>query len=116
MLPEHTPGYILGMAELLGLETLTTDATLNGDGVLYEASPWTGIRPLRHTWLDTPVVKETLARLDGAGDAPPRRVFLSRRDTRAPTNEAEVMEWLRPKDFVKVYPEDLTPTQQIQLF
>lgn len=116
VLPEQTPAYILGVAELLGLETLATDAQITGEGVIYDATPWTGIRPLRHIWVDTPLVKETLIRLDRAQISPPRRIFLSRRETRAPVNEAEVMEWLRPQGFVKIYPEDLTPAQQIQLF
>lgn len=116
VLPEQIPGYILDMAALLGLKTLATDAQIDGNGVLYEADPWTGIRPMRHTWVDTPVVHEAIARLDRAQQDAPRRVFLSRRDTRAPTNEAEIMEWLRQKGFAKVYPEDLSPAQQIHLF
>lgn len=115
VLPEQTPDYILGMTTLLGLKTLTTDAQIDGNGVLYDATPWTGIRPLRHTWVDTPTVNDALARLDGVQDTP-SRVFLSRRGTRAPTNEDEVMERLRAKGFSKIYPEDLSPAQQIQLF
>lgn len=117
VLPEQTPGYIRGAAAMLGLEILTTDAAVDGMGVIFDVAPWTGIRPMRQTWIDTAVVRETMARLDATAEKDaPRKVFLSRRDTRAPTNEAEVMEWLRPKGFVKVYPEDLSPEQQIRLF
>lgn len=117
ILPKDTPAYITGMAELLGLPVLTTDAAITGEGIRFEATPWTGIRPARHTWIRTDVVKSALDRLDAAA-APdlPRRVFLSRRSTRAPVNEEEVMGWLGPRGFVKVYPEDLTPAAQITLF
>ncbi|WP_299968468.1 glycosyltransferase family 61 protein [uncultured Roseobacter sp.] len=117
VLPDQTPGYIRGAAAMFGLEILTTDAAVDGTGVLFDATPWTGIRPLRHAWVNTAPVQQVMARLDAAADdAAPRKVFLSRRDTRAPLNEAEVMAWLAPRGFVRIYPEDLTPEQQIQLF
>jgi len=117
VLPEDTPDYIRGAAAMFGLEILATEAQIEGRGLLFEANPWTGIRPMRQTWVDTAFVRETLARLGTRADKDaPRRIFLSRKETRAPSNEAEIMEWLRPKGFVKIYPEELRPEQQFQLF
>lgn len=117
VLPEQTPDYIRGAARLLGLHLLTTDAPVEGNGVLFDATPWTSIRPLRHTWLDHQMLNDTMAHLDATAPAQaPRRVFLSRRATRAPTNEDEVMEHLQAKGFVKIYPEDLSPAEQFQIF
>ena len=117
VLPEDTPNHIAGAAALLGFDILKTEAQVDGTGVLFDAAPWTGIRPLRHTWVRHPSVRETLERLEALpGALPPARVFLSRRDTRAPTNEQEIMAWLQPRGFVKIYPEDLSPEAQFRLF
>lgn len=116
VLPKDTPGYILRAAEMLALDILTTDAPISGEGVAFDVAPWSGLRPLRHTWVRTALVETMLSELEAARMDLPRKVFLSRRNTRAPVNEDAVMDWLRPRGFVKVYPEDLSPGEQIALF
>ena len=46
----------------------------------------------------------------------PERVYLSRRGVTRPFNESEVWDSLRALGFTKVFLEDLTPIQQINLF
>ena len=47
---------------------------------------------------------------------PPERVYLSRRGPTRPFNESETWDSLRALGFTKVFLEDLTPIQQINLF
>ena len=58
------------------------------------------------------------ATLAGAppGRSLPRRVFLSRKDTRVPSNAAEVEGFLGARGFKTVYPEDLSASDQMHLF
>lgn len=118
VLPGDTPGYIQRAARMFGLPFVATDATLDGDGILYDPMPWTAIRAQRANWVQTGFVRDTLARIDAdtATADLPRRVFLSRRKTRALTNEAEVAAWLGARGFVTVYPEDMSPEDQMRLF
>lgn len=117
VLPQATPNYIKAAATAFGLKIMTTDTPLEGQGIVYDALPWTGIRPERADWVRTPFVEAALSRMSAAQSAElPKRVFLSRRDTRAPLNEAEIMAWLTPLGFHLVYPEDLSAADQINLF
>ncbi len=118
VLPAGIPDYIKGAAGVFGIDVLATDALLEGDGLHYDVDPWTGVRAQRAAWVETPFVHNVLTSIDaGSGTADlPERVFLSRRGSRAPLNEAELMAWLEPKGFVRVYPEDLSPSDQIRLF
>jgi capsular polysaccharide biosynthesis protein len=118
VLPADSPGYIRNAAELFGLKILTTDAPLEGEGILYDPTPWTGIRDDRAQWVQTAYVRDTLARIEAAPTQTdlPRRVFLSRRSTRALMNETEVAQWLGARGFETVYPEDLSPADQLRLF
>lgn len=117
ILPASIPGYIREAIDMLGLQMLASDDAVTGQGILYDADPWDGIRPARAGWVDTPFMHQALARLDdSATDDLPARVFLSRRNTRAALNEQELADWLGARDFVKIYPEDLSPMDQIRLF
>ncbi|WP_300064251.1 glycosyltransferase 61 family protein [uncultured Roseobacter sp.] len=117
VLPGDTPAYITGAADLFGLTVLTTDAPVRGEGVLYAPEPWTSIRPVRHAWVRSPALRQPLARIDAQTPrAAPSRIFLSRRGTRAPLNDAALTDRLQTRGFTKVYPEDLSPAEQIALF
>jgi capsular polysaccharide biosynthesis protein len=115
--PERTPGYTRAAAELFGIRTLETDDIMEGEGIIYDARPWTSIRPARADWVRTaPVAQAMLQRIDAENIPSPARVFLSRRKTRTLENEAEASAWLGARGFVTVYPEDLDAAGQIRLF
>ena len=118
VLPANTPGYIRTAADLFGLRTRTTDAVLEGTGITIEVTPWTALRSARADWVRAPRVTARLEALDAARKAGPlpARVFLSRRKTRALSNEAEVAAWLAARGFETIYPEDLDAATQMRLF
>ncbi len=119
VLPENIPGYILKAADLFGLATLATNGAVTGDAITFTSEPWTGIRPLRNTWVELPFVQNRLQDLGvhgGSSDDFPRKVFLSRQDTRILENEAELEKHLVQRGYVKVYPEKLSPLDQLRLF
>ena len=117
--PAQTPRYIADAAALFGLEILPTDAPVEGRILDYDAEPWTGIRAARVDWVRTDRVRALLAR--GLEQAPaasplPRRVFLSRSDTRRLSNEAEIAALLARQGYETVYPERLSAADQFRLF
>ena len=118
ILPADIPGYINKAALTLGFDTLVTDDALTGDGISHDVVPWMGIRAKRARAVDIPFVRAALDRIDAEPTdmALPARVFLSRRDTRALLNEAQVADWLAARSFITVYPEDFSPADQIRLF
>ncbi|MGB0911973.1 MAG: glycosyltransferase family 61 protein [Phaeobacter italicus] len=119
VLPEQTPGYIRAAADLFGLRYVQTDDALDGTGLLFDAEPWIGIRPCRMEWTQTAAVRQALAHLDAPAspDTPlPSKAFLSRKDARIPSNEAEIADWLGTQGFVTLYPEDLSAADQLRLF
>ncbi len=116
VLPANTPGYIRAAADLFGLRIRTTDAVLEGSGIAVEVTPWTALRSARADWVRAPRVTARLEALDGEGGPLPARVFLSRRKTRALSNEAEVVAWLAARGFETIYPEDLDAATQMRLF
>ncbi len=119
VLPENTPGYILKVADLFGLATLATNGPVSGDAITFNSDPWTGIRPVRDTWAELPFVQYRLNDLGVHSASPsdlPRKVFLSRQDTRMLENEATVEAHLAKQGYVKVYPETLSALDQLRLF
>jgi capsular polysaccharide biosynthesis protein len=118
LLPRETPQHIVGAAELFGLRTHCTDEALEGSGIAFEPEPWHGNRGVRVDWVRTPRVR---AALDAAGlqTAPdrslPRRVFLSRRDSRRLINEAEIAAYFSALGVETLFAEDLAPLDQLRL-
>src|SRR6056297_112869 len=119
VLPGNTPGHIRCAAELFGVETLCTDAEVQGGAIDFDVSPWTGIRAIRSEWvrlLFVEVALEMAGIRDGAQGALPDKVFISRRKTRHLENEAAVESFLVQRGFTKVYPEEFSVTDQFKLF
>jgi hypothetical protein len=117
--PAETPRYIADAAAVFGLDILATDAPVEGCVLDYEPEPWTGIRAARANWVRTADVQARLAR--GLAEAPPpalplpRKVFLSRADTRRLSNEAEIEALLEGHGFRKIYAERLSAADQFRL-
>lgn len=117
LLPQKTPGYILAAAQLFDFETICSDDAFEGENILFEADPWTGIRAARADWVQgAAVVGAPLERAFRDGTPLPRRIFLPRRQTRALENQAEIEAFLGGLGFVTIYPEDLPVADQFRLF
>lgn len=120
ILPANTPGFIVKAAAFFGLRTLCTADSIEGEGVEFTSEPWTGIRSVRAQWARLPHPRSVLTGAGIHGAAPddhlPRKVFLSRRDTRNLENEAAVETHLAKRGYAKIYPEELSVADQIMLF
>lgn len=118
LLPPKTPEYILQIAALFGLETVLTRKTVKGEGVTFSATPWTALRSERAAWVALPAPQAALKGALAASEAAPlpRKVFLSRKSTRALENAAEIENWLTDRGFETVIPEELPVIDQMRLF
>lgn len=116
LLPKKTPNYILAAASLFGFQILTSDAQFEGENIVFKATPWTGIRPVRAQWVKDSRIQSALLSAFSTGTSLPRRVFLPRRDTRKLENQAEIEAFLGKLGFVTIYPESLPPIDQFRLF
>lgn len=117
LLPRQTPGYVRALVDLLGLECLYTDDVVKGFGVEIGFEDWNCIRAIRSALLTDPGISPVAAALqDGTiptADTPPR-LFVSRKGTRALTNEAEIAGLLAPAGFETVYMEELSTALQLR--
>ncbi|WP_265501104.1 glycosyltransferase family 61 protein [Paracoccus beibuensis] len=113
ILPAGTPGFILKAADYLGLRTQCADGAVTGPGAAFGFSRNITI-PDRRRWLKAAGVIDQL--FDGPRPDLPRHLFLSRRGARSISNQAEIESVLAPRGFATVYPEDLSPADQFQLF
>ncbi|MEL6518604.1 MAG: glycosyltransferase family 61 protein [Pseudomonadota bacterium] len=118
LMPANTPGFIQRAAAFFGLTLALTDAPVDGDGIDFDFDPWIALRAERAAWVRGKTGRAALARglLSGKDTVLPTHVFLSRRNTRALKNEAEVADYLAPKGFQTIYPEDLSVADQFRLF
>ena len=118
LLPKKTPGYILDLAALFGIQTVCTRKTVRGEGLAFHATPWTSLRSARAAWAALPRPQAALAQALAEAPDPglPRKVFISRKSTRALENATEIEAWLGDRGFETVYPEDLPVLDQMRLF
>lgn len=118
LLPGDTPGHITQAAALFGLETLCTDDQVTGWGLRFDLAPWVAQRAVRHKWVRLPRFRAVLDRIAAtpADGALPKRVFLSRKDSRILSNSPEIETILARRGYETLYPETLTPGDQIRLF
>lgn len=116
LLPAAIPGYILGIARLLGLRVQQTDGAVDGPGIGFDLDNWNVLRPLRRTWILESGMLDVLAQAMTGRDTGARRVFLPRRDTRNLTNQAAIEAFLTARGYVTVYPETLDAAGQFALF
>lgn len=118
VLPADSPSHITSAVELFGLRTIRTDASLFGEGIKFEALPWVGNRGARADWVRAPRVRSALEKAFLSvepAQSLPRKVFVSRRDRRRLSNEAEVIAHLAKSGIVALYAEDLAPLEQFRL-
>jgi capsular polysaccharide biosynthesis protein len=118
VLPKAIPNYIKAAARLFGLQILCSDGCVEGAGITFQVSPWTGIRPSRAEWVRQSKAVSCIkaAQSNSEKSELPKRVFLSRQDTRTLENEAEIEAYLGKRGYVKVYAESLSVPDQFRLF
>lgn len=118
LLPANTPRHVVAAAAAFGLRTHLTDDPIRGEAIGFEAAPWTGNRGVRGDWARMPRVVsalETSVFMSEPEKPLPRRVFISRRDSRRLTNEAEIVAHLAAHNVTTLYAEDLAPKDQFRL-
>ncbi|MBO9712562.1 glycosyltransferase family 61 protein [Sphingomonas sp.] len=103
-------GYIVRMYEVFGFEVVRSDAPVRARAARFEIDKRTSIYSLRPRLL--PVFDGFDFAPFSAGE-PAERLFLSRKDTRKIANEAEVLALLERYGYRRIYPEDLSPADQI---
>ncbi|WP_372922051.1 glycosyltransferase family 61 protein [Roseovarius sp.] len=119
ILPAGIPKHIQRATDVFGLNYICTNDTITGEGLTLAPSSWRNTRSARHFWVDTPWVRERLAsemERNRSGDDLPKRVFISRRDSRRLINEGEVADHLTTLGYVKIYAEDLSVIDQFRVF
>jgi len=119
VLPASIGAHIISAAELFDLRIVCTDRDVQGQGIAYEVEPWTGLRAVRRQIVQAPEVRKRLEQ--GLKSAPtsahlPRRVFISRRDTRRLRNGDALARHLAAAGFETLFAEDLTVPDQFRLF
>ena len=118
LLPEDTPPYVKAAADLAKLEVTYTDNTVVGEGIALGFKDWNVIRGERCALLTDPAISpitQAIARGRTPTDVTPKKVFVSRRTTRALTNEDAVADHLAQRGFHKIYMEDFSPAEQIAI-
>ena len=118
LLPGNVPRHISEAARLFGLEFMATDGTVEGLGISFDVSPWTALRTVRANWARLPIPASVIDKLiNTPAKAPlPKKVFLSRRNTRVLSNSEEIEGLLKKRGYETVYPEFLSPGDQLRLF
>jgi len=117
ILPKGIPRYITNLYTLFGFQPLIADLPVRGRiGEFYE-EPFSCHRAVMTDLVeelvhDSPIAK----RLFQSGIDLPKKVFISRKDTRRVLNEPEVERFLNGQGYVKIFPETLKIEEQFALF
>ena len=117
LLPQKTPGYIKALIDLTSLRCLYSDDVVHAFGVQFDFESWDCVRGERCHLLNDPQLSPVAAAIRsgviGQMDTP-KKLFVSRRNTRHLINEDEIENLLSSKGFTKVYMEDLDVSAQIR--
>lgn len=119
ILPADTPSHIGRAAALFGFPTLCIDEPVVGRGIRYELSHLEATRSRRAEWVHYGFVQKRLSEKKRPTQKLaelPKRLFLSRKDTRRITNERAIEGVLSTLGFEKRYAEDLKPIDQFRAF
>lgn len=117
VIPPKTPAYILKVLAELGIEALQSNLRPRGMWMRATVTPYRSLRAIRAQWAAAPLARAMMTPLIAQGSPDqPRRIFVSRRKTRALENEAEIEACLTSRGYETVYPEDLSVPDQLRLF
>jgi len=114
--PESLPSYVADMFVLAGFEILLTNAKVTGRLCIYELDFLIGIRGKMPDVLKAGLKESEFAKkILQAGEKHPKKIFLSRKDTRRLRNEAEIEKYLKTLGYQKIYLEEYLILDQIAL-
>jgi len=116
VLPKALPDYIKRLFLSIGFQLLFTDAVVKGKICEFKLDPWVSIRGVRHKVIQEKLLGSEFAEVIYKKSLLlPKKIFISRRNTRILSNENEVEQFLRRKGYQKIYLEDYEVLEQIAM-
>lgn len=117
LFPQSIPAYITEVTRLLGFTCSLTDADVAGEFLAVDHDTFGQLRLiLREIVLGSGLVSRLLDQVAKLDHSFPKKIFLSRQRDRTIENEIEIEAFLATRGFVKIYPEDFSPLEQIGFF
>ena len=118
ILPADAPRYIQAAAALFNITFLMTNGSVKGHGVTCGIAPWGALRTARAGWVRLPAPQAALAAIlaEPSPTPLPKKVFLTRKNTRTLSNISEIEGVLGARGFQTILPETLSPADQFRLF
>ena len=114
--PRKLPAHVQSLFSELGFRFLLTNGRVSGEVCHYELGSLTCLRSSLPELIKTSFLQSDFPnKLLEANNGKPKKIFISRRDTRRLSNEAEVEQFLISKGYEKLYLEDYTVLEQIAL-
>lgn len=114
--PKDLPSYIKILFNLLGFETILTNDELYGPRIKFELESTNFLRGRVHeiikSYVSTTDFHQLLLK---SHENLPKKIFISRKDTRKLVNESDVEELLKKNGYKKIYLEDYPVLEQIAL-
>lgn len=116
ILPQKLPAHVQSLFSELGFRFLLTDASVSGQICRYELDSLTCLRSDLST-----LIKKSLMQTDfpnvllNANTNQPKKIFISRRDTRCLINENETEVFLEKRGYKKLYLEDYSVIEQLAI-
>jgi hypothetical protein len=116
VLPANIPSYIVSLFQLLDYKLLLTDSAIKGVHFDYDIDLWQQFRGelsqvLKHGVTDTTFI----ASISKLAKQQPRKIFISRKDSRKLKNELVIEDILSSNGYTKVYAEDYSVIEQISM-
>lgn len=114
---ENIPSYIINIFEYFGFSSLRYSGPVVGQVLEYDAIPFACINAIARDVISRCVISNTrYSELYEHDKSLPKKVFISRKDSRRLINEAEVEALLASDGYMKIYAEDLSIKDQLKLF
>jgi len=116
VLPDSLPKYIEVMFEELGFDLLLTNDAVVGEVCDYDIDVLVGMRGLIPSILKSSLEETKFSKkIFKISEGMPKKIFLSRKDSRCLKNELEVELFLKEKGYQKVYMEDYSVLEQLSM-
>jgi capsular polysaccharide biosynthesis protein len=117
LLDDKTPNFILDLYKLFNFEVMKTSCDVTGKVQFFKVDNWSCLRSIARQWVEEfCLTVNVLDCLSKPKMSLPKKVFLSRKDTRTLINEGEAENYLSAKGFTKIYPEMLSVSDQLAIF
>lgn len=114
--PAALPNHIKDLFRIIGFEIICTDSVIEGQQCTYELDSLICIRGSLPEIIRTTLSETDLpSKLLQAHNELPKKIFISRKDTRKLINENVVDEFLIENGYEKIYMEDYSMLQQLAI-